>query len=143
MREARLGFVMVSVSVRCLHTRYLAFRQCGIVIFDAQGRSRQANLPFGDMCFQPGRVIAGVSMVFLVCSNMSVSADGRLPWLVRRANRVIRPAYVRNERLRGSFPRVEHLPEARVCLKNEASAAKRQRPSEHRVTFGVPPGGGV
>ena len=35
VREARLGLVMVSGSVRCLHARHLAFRQCGIVIFDA------------------------------------------------------------------------------------------------------------
>ncbi len=91
----------------------------------------------------PGRATAGFSHGFKVSSNARASADANFARLVRRANGVTCPADVRYEWLCRPFPHVEHLREAGVGLKNEASATNRQRPSDNLVGFGGSSGRGV
>ena len=91
----------------------------------------------------PGRGTAGFLHGVLVCSNERASANADPTWLVRRAKGVIRLSDVRHERLRRPFPRVEHLRETGVRLKNEAPASNRQRPPENRVAYGVVYGRGA
>ena len=91
----------------------------------------------------PGRATAGFLQDFLVCLNERDSDNADTAWLVRCANGVFRRADVRHKWLCGPFPRVEHLREACVRLKDEASAANRQRPPKNRIVYGVVYGGGV
>ena len=91
----------------------------------------------------PGRATAGVLLGFLVNPKARDSTDADFARLVRRVNGVIRLADVRHERLRGPFPRVEHLRKTGLSLKYEASAPNRQRPPENRVMYGVLFGEGV
>ena len=67
--------------------------------------------------------------------RLSVLADSHLARLVRRTERIVLWPDVRHKGFGRPFSRAEHLVEAGISLEDEATAANRQRPPEHRVMF--------